>query len=98
MATPTTLEDFFDVTECKVEIGEVLLLGFFMLIALFLITLGLTTRIGFIGIFGSLMLLITSWYVVACIQIFATMLVWLSVSLMIFFTMRGFIAGNDKTG
>jgi hypothetical protein len=46
--------------------SQVMILGMFVIISLFLITISIVKHIGIIGLFGSIMLLITSWYVVGC--------------------------------
>lgn len=84
------VEDLFKVTECRTDTGSVLLLGLFFFIAFGLIVMGLSTGIGFIGLFGALMLLVTSWFISACIAILALMLTLLAVLFIFFFIFRGF--------
>ncbi len=84
------IEDLFQITVCRTDTGSSLLLGLFMLISLFLITLGITTNIGFIGFFGSLALLFTSLRIIPCIAALATILIFLSLLLLFHFIFRGF--------
>ena len=83
------IEDFFQVTECRTDIGSVLFIGIMLFIAFFLIILGMTTNVGFIGIFGSLMLWITSWFIAPCIAILATLLTLLAMLFFFLFIFRG---------
>ncbi len=84
------LEDFFDVTVCRTDTGSVLLLALFFFIAFALIFMGIQTNVGFIGLFGSVMLFILSWFIFACIQILATAIFFFSLVLLFFFIFRGF--------
>ena len=84
--------DFFIVTECKNDTGSAILLGLFLIISLFLITLGITSQVGFIGFFGSLALLFTSLRIIPCLSALASILIFLSVVLMFFFIFRGFFS------
>ncbi len=79
------VEDFFDVRICRSDTGSVLLLGLFILIALFFIGMGLMSGVGFIGLFGALMLMILSWFIAPCIGIFALVMGLFSLVLMVFF-------------
>ncbi len=96
----TQITDFFSVTECPTETGAVLLLSLFFIIAFLLIAMGITTRIGFIGFFGALMLLFTALRVVACIRIVATLMIFLSLLFLFFFIFRGVFSNvfTGKTG
>lgn len=84
------VEDLFSVTECRTDIGSVLLLGIFFLIAFGLILTAISTNIGFIGLFGALMLWITSWFITACIAILALLLTLLAMLFFFYFLFRGF--------
>lgn len=44
------------------------------LISIFFIILGLKTKTGFLGLFGAIFLLVTSWYLAPCIQFFSYVL------------------------
>lgn len=90
------ITDLFIVTECRTDTGSAILLGLFILISLFLITLGIVFNIGFIGFFGSLALLFTSFRIVPCISALATILIFLSIVLMFFFIFRGTFSENLK--
>ncbi len=103
-ATSTTFEvffveqitDFFVVTVCQTDTGSVLLLILFFALSLFFIWLGLTANIGFIGFFGATMMMILSWFIAACIAIFALIMALLSLVLIIFFVI-GFIGFKNRT-
>lgn len=82
------IEDLFKVTVCKTDIGSVLLLILFFLLSLFFIWLGLSANIGFIGFFGAIMMMVLSWYIAACIAIFAMIMALLSLVLIVFFVIR----------
>ncbi len=82
--------DFFTVDVCRTDTGSVIFLGLMFIISLILITMAMATKVGFIGVFGALMLLFTSLRIVPCIRIVATILIFLSILLFFFFIFRGF--------
>lgn len=82
------IKDFFSVTVCNTETGATFLMIMFFTIAFVLIIIGIMANIGFIGFFGSILLMILSWFLFACIAIFAFILILLSLVLMIFFVIR----------
>lgn len=84
------VENLFQVTQCRTDTGSVLLLALFFLIAFGLIGTALSTNIGFIGVFGAIMLWVTSWFISACIAILATLLTFLSILFFFYFIFRGF--------
>jgi len=92
------IENFFKVTECKTDVGSVLLLSFFIIVSLLLIILGMTTNIGIIGVFGSIMLLVSSWYIIPCISLIGAILTLLSIIFIFLFIFRGFFPSNNGEG
>lgn len=82
--------NLFQVTECRTDTGSVILLALFFAISFFFIYIGLVHNIGFIGFFGAIMMMILSLFIAACIIIFATMMVLLSLVLIIYFVFHGF--------
>ncbi len=91
------VEDLFQVSVCRTDTGSVLLLGLFFLIAFGLIGVGLSTKIGFIGVFGAVMLLITSWFIASCIAILTTLLALLAILFFFYFIFRGFFPNMFQT-
>lgn len=79
----------FDVTVCSSGITDSILLAFFIFISLIFIAIGFATNIGFIGLFGALMLFISSWFIAPCINIFARAITLLSMLLFMHFILRG---------
>ncbi len=80
----------FQASVCRTDIGSVLLLGLFFLIAFILIILGLSSGIGFIGFFGSLALLFSSIFISTCSTPIASIFIFVSILFMFFFISRGF--------
>jgi len=80
----------FQAGVCRTDTGSVLLLALFILIAFLLIGMGLATRIGFIGLFGSLLLLFTSLFLFACAVAIGTILALLSLLFFFLFIFRSF--------
>ena len=83
------IQNLFQVTTCRVDTGSVLMLGLFFLIAFGLIMAGFTTNIGFIGVFGAILLWINSWFVAPCVAIIATLLTFLAILFFFYFIFRG---------
>jgi hypothetical protein len=65
--------------------GQVMVMGIFILLAMFLITLGTYKLIGIYGFFGAIILLIMSWYLVGCSHILAYVLALFSLVLIVIF-------------
>ncbi len=89
--------DLFKVTECRTDTGSVLLLSLFIFIALILVSMGFATNVGFVGLFGALLLWITSWFVAPCIAIVALLLTLLSMLLAFYFIARGFFPNLPRS-
>lgn len=79
----------FDILICSDISSNAVLLGIFTFFALFLILLGVLTNVGFIGLFGAVILLVLSIYISPCINIFGFALALLSLLLFFFFIFRG---------
>ena len=77
-------------TTCPTTIAAAFILVLLILISIIFITLGLIFQIGVIGLFGSIMLMVSTWFIAPCSNIFAYILALLSVVLMFFFIFRGF--------
>lgn len=69
--TSAPIEDAFSLTECVSTNAQAMLLGFFILLALFFIFFGIAVKLGFIELFGSILLFIISLYIFQCIFILA---------------------------
>jgi hypothetical protein len=67
---------------CPDTVAGVLVLWLLVAIALFFVVLGFTKLIGLVGLFGALMLFITSWYLVGCASLFAYVLGAIAIFLM----------------
>lgn len=86
----TKVTQHFEIGVCKTDTGSVLLFSLFILISFTLIIIGMGSRIGFIGVFGSIMLFVLSWHISPCIAVFGTALLLLSVLLFFFFIFNSF--------
>ncbi len=84
------ITDLFDVTVCRTDTGSVLLLALFLIISFIVIGLGMASRVGFIGLFGSLLLLFSSLFIVPCARAVALIMIFLSILFFFFFIFRGF--------
>lgn len=80
----------FDVTVCSTDISDAMLLSFFIILSLIFILIGFLFIMNFVGLFGSMMLFISSWFIAPCINIFATAITLLSMLLFIHFVIRGY--------
>ena len=58
------------------------------IIALFFIGTGMVFRIGFIGFFGTIMMMVVSWYISPCQAFFALIMALFSLALLIWFVVR----------
>lgn len=83
-----------ELISCVSTTADSILLIIFILISILLIVMGMVSRIKFIGLFGSIMLFITSWYLFACIFIFALALMFFSFLFFIFFVVMKEKEGN----
>ncbi len=92
--TVTEVFQHFQAGVCRTETGSVLLLGLFFLIAFILIGIGIANNVGFIGLFGSLLLLFSSIFIVTCATAVSTILIFLSLLLLFFFIFRGFFPNS----
>ena len=76
------------IRSCPDTVAEALILIMLVIIALVFIIMGLGA--GALGVFGAVMLMITSWYISPCLEIFAFALALLSGFLIIFFIAKSF--------
>ena len=74
---------------CPSTTGSVLILILLVLISLAFILMGFATGVGFIGFFGAVMLMVTSWFLAGCVGFFAFIIALLSFVLMIYFVVTG---------
>ena len=91
---------FFSVTEidsnlmdlrvCPDTVAGALILILIVFISLAFIMMGLASKAGVLGFFGSIMLIITSWYISPCIHIFSYVLALFGAFLTFFFIARSF--------
>lgn len=79
----------FDVLVCPSTTAGMMFLMLIVVISLFFIFIALMFNIGIIGVFGSIMLMVTSWYQSPCIHIFAYILTLFSLFLLIWFALFG---------
>lgn len=73
--------------ECPTTTAGVLLLWLMVGISFFLIGLSLAHNKGFLGIFGSLLLIVTSWYISPCVAFFALILALMGMFLLVWFVL-----------
>lgn len=85
----------FSILSCPDTSNKAVLIVIFTLFSLFLVLLGVLTRIGFIGLFGSLFLLVLSLYIYPCINIIGSIMLFLSILLMFMFIFRSSF-GNSR--
>ncbi len=78
------------IIECPTTIAGVAVLGLIIMISLVFITLGFIFQIGVVGFFGAILLMVSTWFISPCSNIFAYILALLSAVLMFFFIFRGF--------
>lgn len=72
-------------TTCPSNLTEMSFYWLMLLLSMFLIFIGLVYKIGIFGFFGSLMLMIMSWYLSACIHILGYIAGLLSIIMMVWF-------------
>ena len=87
--------NFLSLTQCPQTISGSLTLWLIVILALFFIFLGFQYQLGFIGFFGALMLMICSWYISPCVQIFGYILAGTSFVFIIWFPIKGIGFNND---
>ena len=83
------------ITVCSNTSAGIIKLGIIVAMAIFFITLGLAFHVGFIGVFGSVMLMISSWFLSPCSNIFGYAVALLSGILILFFMARGFFKKEE---
>ena len=88
--------DFFTVGKCPDTIAGVLMFTLIVVIALFLILIAVAFRVWFMGFFGSLMLLISTWYFAGCMALFSFMLAGICIVLIFWFVVQGFFRGAGE--
>lgn len=81
----TKMVEALTVAVCASSTGSVVLLYLIPTIAIFFIVMGLISKIGFLGFFGSIILMISSWFIGSCANIFGLILALFSFVLIIYF-------------
>ena len=76
---------FLSLTECPNTTAGILVLWLLVFIAAIFIVLGLNFQIGFIGFFGALMLMVTSWFISPCVNFFALLLAFFAIVMIVYF-------------
>ena len=79
------MADFLILTTCAASTDSMMLIALLVFVSMFLIIMGFVSKLGFFGIFGSLALLVTSWYLSPCVGLIAFIVAGLAVLLFIFF-------------
>jgi hypothetical protein len=79
----------FGVGVCPDTIAGSMMFFVMIIIALTLIILGVAFKVGSIGLFGAIMLIISSWYIAGCVSIFGTTLALGSFVMIIYFALVG---------
>lgn len=87
--------ELLSVTECIVSTDAVLILYLLPLIAIFFILMGISFKLGFLGVFGSLMLMVSAWFLSPCFGFFAYVIALLSFVLLVYFVVTNLGFGND---
>ena len=80
---------------CSASTSSVLLLYILPVVAIFFILLGLIARIGFLGFFGSVLLLVFSWFLSPCTALFSLVVASLGLVLVVWFVV-GSIGVDNK--
>lgn len=80
---------------CPTSTGGVLLLWLLVLMSLAFITIALIHSLGFIGFFGGLMMMVSSWYIGACVNFFAILMAFIGLVLMIYFVVTNIGFRNE---
>lgn len=86
----------FSVTECPTDTSGSLLLILFFAVSFAFMVIGFVFRIGVIGFFGAMILMVLSWYISPCIIILGFILGAFSLFLMIWFVING-LGFNNTT-
>jgi len=81
--------DALSKVRCPDTLVGILLLSLLTLITFVIIIMGFHFKIGIIGFFGSLFLLVLSWFIAPCISIFGTLLGFFGIILMVMFLWTG---------
>lgn len=89
--------DALSVTECLTSTPGVLTLYLLPIVAFFFIAAGLKYRIGFVGFFGALLLMVFSWYLSPCSNFFAFVMGIFSFVLIIYFVVLVPLGVNNDT-
>lgn len=83
--------DAFSVTSCPIDsTAMALLFGMLLLCSLLFILIGFLGDVGFMGLFGGIMMFVLSWYTFACIGAIAWVLMGASLVLIIYFPTKSF--------
>jgi len=77
-------EESFDVRECPSETHQSILFMGLMIMVVFLLGISFMSGSGWLGMFTGLLVIVFSWYIVACIQAFALIL--FAIGIIIFIT------------
>ncbi len=95
--TMLTVTGALVIGECPTgSTAEILVLWLIVLISLFFIGLGITQNLGVLGFFGSIMFMVTSWFLAGCQPFFAYIVAVFSFVLIIWFVIRG-LGFNNTT-
>ncbi len=88
--------DALTIGQCPDNLPDMIILTLIIGFALFFIWIGFSADIGFAGLFGSIILLISTWYFVACIQLLAFAVAMLALVLILYFPLKGFFVDISK--
>ena len=89
------LGETFSVGSCPIDsTAESIIFGFMIIICLFFLSVSFIYKAAFMGFFGSLMLLVTSWYIAGCAAVFAGLIIGISVFLIGYFVVSGLDVGK----
>ena len=89
--------DRFSFSRCPENLTDMILLILLAVIAFVVIIMGLHFNVGILGFFGSLLLLVMSWFIAPCLAIFGFLLGALSIVLMAMFIWTGLRIPTDVT-
>lgn len=88
--------DVLSVTSCSAATDAVLLLYLLPVVSVFFIVLGLGFRIGFLGVFGSILLLVFSWFFASCSGVVSLLVASLGLVLLVWFAVGTFRESSDS--
>lgn len=73
-------------TQCAETLEQVLLIWLIVFLALVFMIIGWWQKLGFVGFFGALLFMVTSWYLAPCFNLFSLILAFMSFIFIIYFT------------